>query len=32
MLNFIIGAMVGGTFGVFIMCLFQINKDRRNEE
>lgn len=28
---FIIGMMTGGTFGVFIMCLFQINKGEKDE-
>ena len=28
---FIIGMMAGGTFGVLIMCLFQINKGEKNE-
>jgi len=29
MLGFIIGLMVGGTLGVFIMCLFQINRKEK---
>lgn len=29
MLGFIIGLMVGGTFGVFMMCLFQINRKEK---
>ena len=31
MLDIIIGAIVGGTFGVFVMCLVQINRDHKNE-
>lgn len=31
MLDIIIGAIVGGMFGVFIMCLVQINRDHNNE-
>jgi hypothetical protein len=29
MLGFIIGLMVGGTLGVFMMCLFQINRKEK---
>ena len=29
MLGFIIGLKVGGTLGVFIMCLFQINRKEK---
>ena len=33
MLYFIIGAMVGGVVGVFVMCLLQINRlNRENDE
>ena len=32
MMAFIIGVLVGGMFGVFIMCLFQINRDYKHEE
>ena len=28
---FIAGLMTGGTFGVLIMCLFQINKGEKDE-
>jgi len=28
---FIIGMMAGGTFGVLIMCLFQINRGEKDE-
>ena len=29
MLGFIIGLMVGGTLGIFMMCLFQINRKEK---
>ena len=29
MLGFIIGLIVGGTLGVFMMCLFQINRKEK---
>ena len=29
MLGFIIGLMVGGMLGVFMMCLFQINRKEK---
>ena len=32
MLGFIAGLMVGGTVGVFTMCLLQINRDEDKEE
>ena len=28
---FITGLMIGGTFGVLIMCLFQINRGEKDE-
>lgn len=31
MLTFIIGLMAGGSLGVVVMCLFQINHDEREE-
>lgn len=31
-LYFMIGLMVGGTVGIFTMCLFQINKRDEKEE
>ena len=31
-LYFFIGLMVGGTVGVFTMCLFQINKYEEKED
>ena len=32
MIPFIIGCAVGGTVGVFLMCLFQINKTSGKED
>lgn len=32
MISFIIGTMVGGFFGVVMMCLVQINSDEREDE
>jgi hypothetical protein len=32
MISFIIGTMVGGFFGVVMMCLVQINRDERENE
>ena len=32
MISFIIGTMVGGFFGVVMMCLVQINRDEREDE
>ena len=32
MIPFMIGLMAGGTFGVMIMCLVQINRDDRMED
>lgn len=32
MIPFTIGMMVGGTFGVMILCLVQINRDERWDE
>ena len=29
---FLIGCFVGGAFGVFWMCLFQINRDHKEED
>ena len=29
MLGFIIGLMVGGMLGIFMMCLFQINRKEK---
>ena len=29
MLGFIIGLMVGGVLGIFMMCLFQINRKEK---
>ena len=29
MIPFTVGLMVGGTFGVMIMCLVQVNRDDR---
>ena len=29
MIAFIVGTMVGGMYGVFIMCLLQISRDDR---
>ena len=29
MLGFLIGLIIGGTLGVFTMCLFQINKKEK---
>ena len=31
-LFFIIGTLIGGLFGVAFMCLFQINKQRKDDE
>ena len=30
MINFIIGFMLGGLSGIFLMCLLQINKEKNN--
>jgi len=32
MIQFILGAMVGGALGVVIMCLLQINNERSDEQ
>lgn len=32
MIAFIVGTMVGGMYGVFIMCLLQISRDERWDE
>ena len=32
MIPFIIGMMFGGSFGVMIMCLVQINRDERIDD
>ena len=32
MVSFIIGLMVGGIIGVFLMCLLQVNKNEREDE
>ena len=29
---FLLGCVVGGVIGVFWMCMFQINRDRREED
>lgn len=31
MINFILGFLLGNLTGIFIMCLFQINKEKENE-
>ncbi len=30
MINFMIGFMLGGVSGIFLMCLVQINKEKNN--
>ena len=32
MLNFFLGAMVGGTIATVILCCFMVNKDRGGED
>ena len=32
MIPFMIGLMTGGTFGVMIMCLVQVNRDDRLDD
>ena len=32
MVSFIIGLMVGGIIGVFLMCLLQAGRDEREDE
>ena len=32
MIPFMIGMMIGGSFGVMIMCLVQINRDERIDD
>lgn len=32
MIPFMIGLMIGGTVGVMIMCLIQVNRDDRMED
>lgn len=31
MIKFLIGFVLGGFFGIFLMCLLQINKDEEEE-
>ena len=32
MFSFLIGTMVGGSLGVVVMCVFQINRDERKDD